>query len=291
VGRPVVIIHNPGAGPRRHRHESPAAMVTALAGHEIAAEVHATERPRGATTIARNAVAEGSPTIVVHGGDGTVNEALQGVVGSDTALAVWPGGTSNVLARGLGLPRAIERVAAMIAGGRVRRVAVGQAGDQYFLSMAGLGVDAALVRAVNPRVKRMFGEGAYWAAAVGQLIRWRPERFLVEVDGRRYGATFAVIARIAAYGGGLRIAPHARVESDHFDLCLFDWMERRQFLRALPAAFSGRHLDLPGVTYLPAARGAVRAEGGASVQVDGELLGRLPMTFRCIPAALSIVVP
>jgi diacylglycerol kinase (ATP) len=291
MGCPAVIVHNPGSGRRRDRREFLSAMVMALAQRGIGAEVRVTTTPGDATRLARDAVADGSPMIVVHGGDGTVNEAMQPIVGSRTLLAVWPGGTANVLARELGLPRDIERVADMIAAGRVRRVAVGRAGARYFLLMAGVGVDATLVRVVNPTLKRLIGEGAYWVAAVGQLARWRPERFRVEVNGREYRATLAVIARVASYGGGLRLAPRARIESDQFDLCLFDWTARHRFLRGLPAAFSGRHLDLPGVTYLRGPRAGARGEGTVWVQVDGELLGALPMTFECVPAALSLVVP
>jgi YegS/Rv2252/BmrU family lipid kinase len=291
MGHAAVIVHNPTSGRRRHRYAALSAMVNALGERGISAEIRATSAPGDATRLARDAVTGGSPTIVVHGGDGTVNEAMQAIVGSPAALAVWPGGTANVLARELGLPNDIEGVAEMIAAGRVRRVGVGRAGARYFLSMAGVGVDAALVRAVNPTLKHLLGEGAYWVAALGQLARWRPERFLVEVAGREYGATFAVIARVASYGGGLRIAPRARIESDQFDLCLFDWASRHRFLRGLPAAYSGRHLDLPGVTYLRAAGASARGEGLAWVQVDGELLGPLPMTFEYVPAALSLLMP
>ena len=97
----------------------------------------------------------------------------------------------------------------MIAAERTRRVSVGRAGQGYFLLMAGVGLDAALVRALNPTLKRLTGQGAFWFAALQQFVGWKPRRFLVEIAGQRYGATFALLANAASYAGGMRIAPRA----------------------------------------------------------------------------------
>ncbi len=266
-------------------------MVDALRRRGISARAHRTEAPGDAARLSREALATGAQMILVHGGDGTVNEAMQPLVGGPIPFAVWPGGTANVLARELGLPREREGVADMIAAGRTRRVSVGRAGTRYFLLMAGVGLDAALVRAVNPALKRLAGEAAYWAAGLRQLIDWRLGRFLVEVEGEQYHATLAVIANAASYAGGLLVTPRARMESDVLDVCLFDWRGRFDFLRHLSAGFSGTHLGRPGVTYLQARRAAAIGDDETWVQVDGELLGHLPMTFECVPAALSLMVP
>ena len=289
--RRLALIYNPGSGRRRDRDRSVLRMLDALQRRGVSAEAHPTAAPGDATRISQEALAAGAQTIVVHGGDGTVNEAMQPLVGSPVPLAVWPGGTANVLARELGLPQDPEPVADMIAAGRARRVSVGRAGARYFLLMAGVGLDAALVRAVRPGLKRVTGQGAYWVAGLQQLIDWRPRRFLVEVDGRRFGATFAIMANAASYAGGLRITPRARMDSEFLDLCLFDWRGRLRFLRHLLTVFSGAHLGLPGVTSLQARRATALGDDETWVQVDGELLGRLPMTFECVPAALSLIVP
>jgi diacylglycerol kinase (ATP) len=155
---------------------------------------------------------------------------------------------------------------------------------------AGLGLDAALVRSVNPRLKHMTGQAAFWLAYVQQLVRWQPRPFTVEVDGQRHDAIFTVVANAASYGGGLRLAPRASLESDCLDLCLFAWTTRLPYLRHLRSGMDGAHLGLPGVTYVQA-REALASGSGVWVQVDGELLDELPMTFACVPAALSLVVP
>ncbi len=234
---------------------------------------------------------EGVSRVVVHGGDGTINEALQALVGSPTALGVWPAGTANVLARELGLPRERAAVADVLARACTRRVSVGRAGERYFLLMAGIGLDAAALRRVSPTLKRVVGEGAYWMAGLRQLADWHPARFVVDVAGERHRATFAVVANASLYGGGLRFAPHARMDDDLLDLCLFDSDQRARFARYLAAARTGSHLGLPGVTYRRARRAVAHGEGALWVQVDGELLGRLPMRFECVPAAVSLIIP
>lgn len=291
MARSAVLIHNPDSGQRRDRFHSVTRMVDALRLRGISVMPQVTAGAGDATRLAAAAVEGQAGLVIVHGGDGTINEALQGLVGTATPLAVWPAGTSNVLAKELGLPGSLDLVADVIAGGRTRRVSVGRAGERYFLLMAGVGLDADVVRAVHPGLKRLTGEGAYWMAGIKQLADWHPIHFVVEAEGAQHNATFAVVANAASYGGGLRFAPHARMDDDLLDVCLFDSTERHRFARYLAAAFTGSHLGLPGVTYLQARRAVAHGEASRFVQVDGELLGPLPVTFECVPAALSLVVP
>jgi diacylglycerol kinase family enzyme len=196
-----------------------------------------------------------------------------------------------VLAREIGLPGGLDALADVIAGSRTRRVSVGRAGERYFLLMAGVGLDADIVRAVNPGLKRLTGEGAYWMAGLRQLTDWHPVHVLLETDTGQHGATFAVVANAASYGGGLRFAPEARMDDDLLDLCLFDSTQRHRFARYLAAAFTGSHLGMPGVTYLKTRRAVAHGDASRFVQIDGELLGPLPVSFECVPDALTLLVP
>ncbi len=255
MSRSALLVHNPGSGQRRDRFHSVTRMVDALRLRGITVTRQVTSGPADATRLAAAAVAARADLVIVHGGDGTVNETMQAMVGTTTPLAVWPGGTSNVLARELGLPGSLDVLADVIAAGRMRRVSVGRAGERYF------------------------------------LLDWHPVRFLVETEGGQHSATFAVVANAPSYGGGLRFAPEASMDDDVLDLCLFDSTQRHQFARYLAAAFSGSHLGMPGVTYLKTRRAVVHGDGSRFVQVDGELYGPLPVSFECVPAALSLVVP
>jgi YegS/Rv2252/BmrU family lipid kinase len=291
VPRTAVLVHNPGSGHRRDRFHSITHVVDALRVRGVTVTPQVTAGPADATRLAAAAVAAGVDLVIVHGGDGTVNEAMQGLVGTPTPLAVWPGGTSNVLAREIGLPGGLDALADVIAGSRTRRVSVGRAGERYFLLMAGVGLDADIVRAVNPGLKRLTGEGAYWMAGLRQLTDWHPVHFLLETDTGQHGATFAVVANAASYGGGLRFAPEARMDDDLLDLCLFDSKQRHRFARYLAAAFTGSHLGMPGVTYLKTRRAVAHGDASRFVQIDGELLGPLPVSFECVPDALTLLVP
>jgi len=291
LARTAVLVYNPGSGQQRDRFHSITRMIDALRPQGIAVMPRTTAGPADATRLTAEALAAGVDLVIVHGGDGTVNEAVQALVGTPTPLAVWPGGTSNVLARELELPGTLDLMARVIVTGAIRRVSVGRAGERYFLLMAGVGLDADTLRAVHPGLKRLTGEGAYWMAGLRQLTDWNPVPFVVETESGRHRATFAVVANAASYGGGLRFAPEASMDDDLLDLCLFDSTERHRFARYLAAAFSGSHLGLPGVTYLKARRAVAHGPDNRLVHVDGELLGRLPVSFDCVPDALSLVVP
>ena len=266
-------------------------MVEALRRQGLVVTPRTTAGPDDATRIAADAVARGAELVIVHGGDGTVNEVLQSLVGTDVPLALWPGGTSNVLARELALPGDPDRLASIIAAGATRRVSVGRAGQRYFLLMAGVGLDAEALGAVNAGLKRLTGEGAYWLAGLKQLTDWNPVPFVIEADGQRHRATFAVVANAASYASGLRFAPDASMEDDLLDVCLFDATERARFARYLAAAFSGAHVGMPGVTYVRTRHAVAQGPDSRLVHVDGERLGRLPVAFDCVPAVLSLVVP
>jgi len=156
--------------------------------------------------------------------------------------------------------------------------------------MAGVGLDAAIVRAVSPGLKRLPASGRSGSRA-RQIVAWRPRRFLGGGDGRRRAATLAIIATPRSYGGGLRVAPGGP------DGQAISWTCALRVARApaLPPpprrGFPGKHLGLPGVTYLQVRQVEAHDDEETWVQVDGELIGQLPMTFECVPAALSLIVP
>ncbi len=287
----AVLVYNAEAGRRRFSAEAVERMVGALGARGIRASASGTAAPGDGTRLAHAAVESGAELVVACGGDGTVNEILQAVAGTAVRLGVWPAGTANVLARELGLPRQADAVAATLAAGRTRRLSIGRAGNRYFILMAGIGLDAAVVEGVSPAVKRCLGQGAYWVAAARELSRWPPPRFVVEVDGRAWAATLAVVANAAGYGGGLRFAPDARMDDDVLDVCLVDSTRRLALLRRVAAAFRGAHVGLPGVTSVRARRLTAHGAATVPVHVDGEPAGALPMAFECVPAAVSVVVP
>ncbi|MDQ3819791.1 MAG: diacylglycerol kinase family lipid kinase, partial [Acidobacteriota bacterium] len=241
--RGAVLISNPNAGRGgRHREREVMGFCESLKRLAVEVEVLNTLGPNDAARLAQRAAEEGARDVIVSGGDGTINEALQGLIGTGARLGIWPRGTANVLARELKLPFDAEGAAAVIARGLSKPVHVGRAtveetGEQrYFLLMAGVGLDASIVSRVRPRLKRRIGEAAFWYSGLGHLARWRPVPFDVEVDGETLRATFAAIGKAAHYGGGLAVTPRARLEEPEFELCVVDSKSRFHFLYLLSHA-------------------------------------------------------
>jgi diacylglycerol kinase (ATP) len=294
-------------------------MIGLLCERGVSASAHATTGPDEASKLAAQAVDHGADIIISYGGDGTLNEVIQSMARSQTALAVWPGGTANVVARDLGLPFDISGLADMIAAGKTRRIALGlaKAGSElpaanfavagngepetqnpepetagrYFIMMAGIGLDASIARGVNKKLKRRTGEFAYWMSGIRHLFLWRAEPFTIEVDGSAYKGAFALIGNGKGYGGGMMITPGAKLEDPWFEVYILSPLANNlAYVRALRACMRGK----PEVAGVSLVRGKhIRANSAHEpwVEADGEIIGPLPMTFDIVPDALSLIVP
>jgi len=295
--RRAILILNPraGRGNSERRAREVSLFSERLSAASVDVEVVETTAPNDATRLANDAANSGVEDVIVCGGDGTINEALQGLVGSRARLGIWPRGTANVMAHELALPTSAEKVGEIIARGRTRRVHIGRAtleatGQQrYFFLMAGVGLDASIVRGVRPRLKRRFGEGAFWYSGIEHLLRWPAlSPFNAEIDGENFGATFAVIGNGASYGGKLAITPRARLDKREFEVCLVDSSSRFRYLHLLGKSMRGGVEEKAGsVRYINTTR--LRVVGDAPVQVDGELIGALPMTFEIAPETIDVL--
>jgi len=293
----VSLIFNPAAGRVRRAPEMIDHIRAALRDAGVETTPLATSAPGDATALAREAVERKDQFIVVCGGDGTINEAAQALVGTGTALAVWPGGTANVLAKELDLPNDPKMLAALIADGHARTISVGSAlkpgtdWQRYFLLMAGVGIDAAIVRGVNPRLKRKTAYGAFWASALDYLARLPLTPFSLGVDDMRHEGVFACIANASSYGGWFTIAPKARLEEAELDVCLFNSRGRASLLAYALLGLTGSHTRSRGVIYRKAKTAVANSNDAAPVQLDGEFVGMLPMRFEILPHALKLIAP
>ena len=317
----ATIIYNPMSGRPGRRAEDVQQMIGLLGRDGIKATAKATTGPDDASKLAGEAVAAETNIIISYGGDGTLNEVIQGIAGSQTALAVWPGGTSNVVARDLGVPFGIRQLADMITAGKTRRIALGlarrgskfmvQGSDlshganlepetrnaepgtpsRYFVMMAGIGLDASIARSVNTKLKRRTGEFAYWLSGIRHLFLWRAEPFAIEVDGRSYQGAFALIGNGKGYGGGMMMTPGARLEEPWFEVYILPPLANNfKYLRALGACMRGKP-DVAGVSLVRGKHIKANSAHEPWVEADGEIIGPLPMTFDIVPDALSVIVP
>jgi diacylglycerol kinase (ATP) len=295
--RKVTLISNPKTGRYGTRRLRPIQDVAAqLESLGVEVNLKLTTGPGEATEIAARAARNGSSDVVVAGGDGTINEAIQGLAGTKARLAIIPRGTANVLARELNLPLDDEQATIVAARGNARRIHLGLAIDEttgvkrLFVLMAGIGLDASVVRGVRPRLKKRIGKGAFWVSGLSHLADWKPHPFTLEIEGRSYTGTFAAVGKAPRYGGDLAITPGARLDRAEFEICIIETLSRFRYLHLLSYALRvGMPQDQPGVKFVKAA--SVRALGDAPVQVDGELIGQLPMRFEIAPESLEVIVP
>jgi YegS/Rv2252/BmrU family lipid kinase len=296
MSRKAILISNPKTGRYVSRRKTVQELASDLNAQGVEVELKFTAGPGDAAELAAKAANNGSTDVIVAGGDGTINEAIQGMVGTKSRLAILPRGTANVLARELGLPMNIDAAINIAAQGKSRRIHFGIAIDEttntrrHFVLMAGIGLDASVVGGVQPGLKKRIGKGAFWLSGLSHLATWRPRPFTLEIEGKTYNATFAAIGKAARYGGDLMITPRARVDEPSFEICIIESVSRVQYLHLLSYAMrEGMPNDKEGVRFVKASQ--VRAFGDAPVQVDGELIGHLPMRFEISPHSLEVIVP
>ena len=287
--RKTIIIGNPNAGRIRHRdHLKLYAEILRAGGLDV--EVWPTERPQHATELATLA---GSRLVVAAGGDGTVNEVVNGLE-SDATLGILPFGTANVLARELGLPLKAEVACKRILSGRESRIDVGVATnhegvERRFTCMAGIGLDAHVVGEVTPRLKRFLKALAFPLAAFKVYFEGDLPMLHIEHGDDTYLAQFAIVANGQYYGGAFRTAEDAALTTGKLEVVLVErvsWLLRPDVLARILAK---KPLDRSMRSFTARELCATSPGVQVPVQLDGEVWGRLPMSFRIEPAALKVV--
>jgi diacylglycerol kinase family enzyme len=303
----ALLIYNLASGRRRHRRFAEveeAARI--LNGAGIDTELAPTKGRGSATGIARLAVKQRRGMVILCGGDGTINEAVNGLAGSQVPMALLPAGTANILAKELHIPWDIPHAARLIPKGVVRRIALGIAipadgyhsseisrEGRYFMCTAGAGADGAIVNALDLKLKENAGILAYWAEGIRQLIRYPFPEFLVCSAGEERRATTIVVGRTVNYGGPFKITTNANLFEDSFDIVAVSSKSRTRYLQCLPALWLGKLRSLEDVHGWKTTGISCEPIDGQEVQaqVDGEPIGPLPREFRIVPDALSLVTP
>ena len=255
-----------------------------------AATVQTTSAPGDARSIAAWGVEQGFATVVAAGGDGTINEVVNGLVGSDVALGILPVGTMNVFAAELGLPNSIEKAWDIVQARYTRRVDLVRANEQYFVQLAGVGLDAQVVQATSRNFKKNFGPLSYLVSAA-QIAARKPPKLLVEHDDVRTEGSFVLIGNGRYYGGPVAFFKDARIDDGKLDVLIFKNLGYLDLVRYLGTILMGSHTDLADVEYFQTKRVAVSSEEEVPVEVDGEVVTKLPVTFRISSRKLRVVVP
>lgn len=297
----ALLIINPVAGQGRP-HDALSTIRAALA--PFVAETLITQGRGDAEAAARRAASRHEfDAVLVAGGDGTLNEVINGMMAvpdSDTAplpLGLVPLGTQNVLAHELSLPRGdIEAVADVLRGGRTRALDLGRAGERYFALMAGFGFDAAVVRDVALPVKELIGPAAYALATLRALTKYRSTAVRLTLDGEEIAseAFVVVVANASSYAyRQIKMAPFASVDDGWLDVCVFERapLDTMGFVTQIMAMLVRRHLRDPRVRYYRARRIGIDSTPPIAGQLDGDTFGETPLTIEIVAKALPVFVP
>lgn len=246
-----------------------------------------TENRGDAERICRDLASKGEKLVVVVGGDGTLNEAINGVAKTETSIGFIPAGTTNVAAKELNIIEDYEGATLQILKGKIRELNLGVINNRYFLLMAGAGFDGETVHNLNKTLKRISGKGAYILSGTKLLIRGNLEKFSVKTDRDEYECYTAIVCNSACYGGTFKVCPDASPFSDTLYLCIMQNGSRRDILRYVGGILTGRHLRYRDLIYTSS--DTVLIKGSPHIQIDGDYFGKGPAEVRLERKALRMV--
>lgn len=286
---PVLVIFNPVAGWRRRARFR--AVLRSLAARGVEVTVRETTRRGDAEMLAQAAASTAAVRLLVAGGDGTVNEVVNGLDRASLPLALLPLGTANVLAHEIGLALTAEAIADTALNGVARQVSLGRVNGRRFVLMAGIGFDARVVAGIVPRTKRWLGRGAYVLGSARELLHYRPDRYCLTIDGEPCTAASAVIANGRLYAGRYLLAPNARLDSPSLEVVLFTRPGRWSVLRYATALLLDRLPRARGIEIVTASHITIDGSIGEPIQGDGDIIASLPATIDLVPDALTLMTP
>jgi YegS/Rv2252/BmrU family lipid kinase len=298
-----ILAYNPAAGrfPSRLLAER-AANVLRAGGWEIS--LKRSTNGDHITRLAHQAAEDHLDALFMAGGDGSINCAVAGLAGSQTALGVLPAGTSNVFAQELGLPAltwarwlALEESARLLVNAPIRQVDLGICDGQFFLLWAGVGLDAFIVHRIEPRRRweKHFAVVHYGTSVVWHAGFWHGMNLKVEVDNQQVEGHFllGLVSNINLYAGGiLHLSPQARMDDGLMDLWLFEGETLGDTVQLALDLFSGRHDRSPKVFHALFRELRLETESTLYLQVDGEpVIGKSPASVKVLPKSLRVLVP
>jgi diacylglycerol kinase (ATP) len=249
--------------------------------------------------LAEAAGAASDSLLVVIGGDGTVNEVVNGLEGTDAEIAVLPCGTGQDFGRTHGIPSRFDEAVRVAVDGETRTIDLGRvecegAEPRLFANVGSAGMSGAVARRANAMTKRFGGRATFFYALTREFLAWQNTEVIVELDGgeQREGALHDVIvANGNFHGGGMKLAPEASQSDGLFDVVTIGDVTKLDFLTTAPKLYSGRYLSHPKVELLRSSFVGLSAAEPLPIEVDGEPIGTTPARFEVVPAALRLRVP
>ncbi len=306
MSRSIVVILNPTSsrGRSRSRKDELLRLIEKHKVADLSVEIIETSSPGEAVRtgnhatgsgaeLARLAILGGASVVAAGGGDGTLCEVANGLIGSSVPLAVLPMGTGNDFARTIGLGTDPDLAVKTMIHGEPAKIDVGKEPKGVFLNIAGCGFDAEVAHRINHGIRYVRGTAAYLLGVVQTLAKMSPVSIRLTIDGETTDekVMLCAVANARTYGGGMKIAPNADISDGVFDIVLVGDLGKLEFLRAFPSVFKGAHLAHPKVKVLRGSKVKIEAESPMPVLADGEELEGWPVEFEILPGALQVMMP
>jgi diacylglycerol kinase (ATP) len=284
----TIVILNPTAGSPEHVR-SWQERIESLAGD---CPVRVTAHSGEAEALARGAVEEGFTRIVAAGGDGTVSQVANGLADSNATLGVLPMGSVNVFAMELGLPLFnLQRCWEIIEDTNVRLVDLPSANGKYFVQLAGVGLDAQVVKETSLAFKRSFGPLSYLISAAQIAARQPPKLFIESEHTSVEEGSFVLIGNGRLYGGPFPFFKHAVIDDGLFDVVVFTRLGYLEIVKYLQDVVFSSDIKVSEIEYFQTRQLRITSEQDVPLEVDGELAGNCPVDFRIRQRALRVLAP
>ena len=282
-----LLILNPNAG---SSHNFLKNIFDHFKGHLL--EIKNTTAPKDATKYAK--AAKGKYDVVIAaGGDGTINEVVNGLAGSKkTKLGILPLGTENVLAKELHVPLKPEEAIKRIIKGKSKKFDLGLANKRYFTMVAGIGFDAQVAADVPSDLKKLLGSYAYHLTAIRTFFTFIPSEMEIKLDNQKMlrKGYMVVVGNIKRYGWILELTKHAKAQDGYLDVCIFKNKDVFNTMKYLVSATTTKNIpDLPNVEYFKVKQLTVKSKKPVLAHVDCEVLGKTPIKIKVLPKALEII--
>lgn len=285
-------IINPSAGQGNYKwviHD----IQKVLKRHNIQYDI-AIPKYKGEATLLAKEASQDHNIIVAVGGDGTINEVANGLIGTQSILGIIPVGTGNGFAREFSIPLNIKKACKILVEGKLKVIDVGKAGERFFLATSGLGFDALIAKFAGKMLGPLRGMWLYFFSGMLAFNRYNPPLVKIVIDFNEIEIKpFVVaIANTRLYGGRALIAPDALPDDGFFDVCVVSMMKPRRILWNLPKLFKGTHIKLPEVKMYKGKNVSIFSSEPIPIHVDGEPIdGFSEMQFTLMPKALKILIP
>ncbi|MET3697831.1 YegS/Rv2252/BmrU family lipid kinase [Bacillus oleivorans] len=270
-----------------------------LQNEEISYSVFFTERPKHATLLVQEMIHKENVTaIVAVGGDGTVQEVINGLVGTNIPLGIIPAGSGNDFSRGLFVPLNHDKALQRILTGTPKIIDIGLVNSTYFCTVTGIGFDGEVAQKTNAsQYKKLLnyvrlGQISYIFSALNVLIKYKPADISLIVDNKLYKIPkvwLIAVANFPFYGGGIAICPEAKNNDGVFDICIVQGMSRLEFLRVFPLAFKGKHTNSPYIKIIRGKEIIIDSQSPLVIHGDGEMIGQTPAQIKIEPNALYVM--